>query len=126
MTRSIAISASVLCAIVVLQTDPNFAAAGDNDQPKIGEHRIVTRGRLAIDFDPAVLDALQWQFVAHKAERTEEAFPEENRTVSFVASLITCQAVAIVLLSNTTNPVPIDPKPSPSFVTHTTDSMEFR
>lgn len=94
VTRSIAISASILCAVVALRTDRAFAATPDNDQPKIGELRIVTRGRLTIEFDPAVLDALQWQFVAHKAERVDEAFPEENSTVSFhVDATSTLQAV---------------------------------
>ncbi|MCH9033049.1 MAG: hypothetical protein IID42_00920 [Planctomycetes bacterium] len=96
MTRSIAISASILCAVAALQTDRTCAARPDKGQSKIGELLIVTRGRLVIDFDPAVLDALQWQFVAHTAEWADEALPEETRTVSFpVDATSTLQAVTL-------------------------------
>ncbi|MCH8147816.1 MAG: hypothetical protein IH987_07455 [Planctomycetes bacterium] len=96
MTRPIAISARILCAVGALLAIPSSAAPVDEGRSTPEELRVVTHGRLILEFDPTVLDTLQWQFVANNPEWTDEAFPEETRMAIFpIRATSTLQAVTL-------------------------------
>ena len=95
MARNVGIGAGVLYAVLALAILPERTCAATTGRAKsaIEARWIVAHGHLMIDFDPAVLDALQWQFVVHNALLTHESGPENNTVRFQVDATSTLQVV---------------------------------